>query len=63
MIMEFFKLLIEHPVFACGLGLFIIVLVMIVGNGIIGILQVLVGHYDENYSQQTEPRPDDEDDD
>ena len=61
--MELFKLLIEHPVFACGLGLFIIVLVMIVGNGIIGILQVLVGQYDENYSQQTEPRPDDENDD
>lgn len=61
--MEFFKLLIEHPVFACCLGLFIIVLVMIVGNGIIGILQVLAGQYDENYSQQTEPKPDDEDDD
>lgn len=61
--MEFFKLLIEHPLFACGLGLFIIVLVMILGNGLIGILQVLVGQYDENYSKQTESRPDDEDDD
>lgn len=59
MIMEFFKLLIEHPVFACGLGLFIIVLVMIVGNGVIGILQVLFGKYSEDAGQ----RDDDEEGD
>ena len=56
--MEFFKLLIEHPLFACGLGLFIIVLVLIVFNGFIGILQVLFGKYSEDAGQ----RDDDEGD-
>lgn len=59
MIMEFFKLLIEHPVFACGLGLFIIVFVLIVVNGFIGMLQVLFGKYSEDAGQ----REDDEEGD
>ena len=58
MIMELFKLLIENPSFACGLGFFIIVLVMVVGNGVIGILQVFFGKYSEDAGQ----RKDDEDD-
>lgn len=57
--MEFMKLMIEHPLFACGLGLFIIVLVMILGNGCIGILQVFFGKYSEDAGQ----RKDDEDND